>query len=387
MSPLKIKGIIGHVFTSLTVVFTVLYFFSVFDLEIDVPDFFYDADTPRTLYYLNEPNSSISSIRPFLFPVAWILKLSLGTLQPYLVWTTLNIICALIQIICIKQIFREMNFSLMYTSFILTNFSALCWIVVPDTFMLGVTFFLLSIVLYGDGSSKLRIFFSGILATGMNLFLLLPWLLSHILLGRKFIINSFIRAMPVIIIVTAMTFATQYLQRFKSTFQNEDYEFSIQAIEPSLISNLSGQSGVLASMETLVWIHSPFTGILKNLLSYFTAPWTQGYSYISGTYAIDSIFHPFWVLFLAITMTFFSFVGIYFLRNEFGVFASFLFSLEISTCFLFLTYSYHPYLFAPFLLVSRISGLIFFVRRFDLAIAPFLLITVSLTVLSLHFLP
>ena len=82
MSTLKIKGIIGHIFTSLTVAFTVLYFFSVFDLVIDVPDFFYDADTPRTLQYLNEPNSAISSIRPFLFLIVWILKLLFGAFQP-----------------------------------------------------------------------------------------------------------------------------------------------------------------------------------------------------------------------------------------------------------------------------------------------------------------
>ena len=387
MNRLKIYSILSHLFTALVTAFTIFYFVLVFNVDISVKDFFYDADTPRTLQYVNEPSSAISSIRPFLFLISWIPNLFLEIFKPYIAWSILNLICIFLQIACIKHVFREVHIPLPYLSFIVANFSVLCWTFVPDTFIIGVTFFLLGVVLYGDGSNNLRITLSGIVAASLNIFLFVPWIIAHILLGRKTLFKSLSRMIPALVVVTTMIFSSQYLQRFTPRVLNVDLQDSIHKIEPSRNLPFYDQSGIFASVDALGWIHSPFIGTAKNLLSFFSAPWTQAYSYDSNTWAIDSDFHPFLVLFLALALTLLSFAGIYLMKNEYRVFMSFIFSLEIATCLLFLTYGTHPYLYAPFLFVSRISGLIFFVRRYEIAFIPLILISATLAITSLQFIP
>jgi len=380
-------SIVKKLVIALIALTTVLYFISVFNLDIDVPDFFYDADTPRTLLYVSDPNSAISSIRPFLFLISWILKISLGLLDPYVAWCILNLVCILIQILCIKSILRQMNISLRNISLILTNLSVLCWFFVPDTFILGITFFVLGIVIYDQGSKNYRIILSGIISTSLNLFFLLPWTIAHIVLGRKNLVKSFSTAISVFMSLASLVLVSQYLQRFRPFLPDQNLQPSINSVEPFLNVTLADKLGFFSTIDSLHWFHSPLLGIENNVLCFFTAPWTQGYSYVPGTWAIDSNFLPFWILFFATTLTLIAFLGIYFMKSEYKVFVSFIFGLELATCLLFLTYSTHPFLFAPFLLVSRISGLILFVQRYTWALIPLVSISATLTFSSLQYMP
>lgn len=366
---------------------TVFYFISFFNIDIAVPDFFYDADTPRTLLYVSEPRSAISSIRPFLFFVSWVSNLFIEFLHPYSAWCILNVICIIIQIICVKYILGKFSIPLRSISFVLTNLSILSWTLVPDTFILGITFFMLSIVLYGDGSVTYRVFLSGIIAASLNIFFVLPWIIAHLYLGKKTLVLSFWKALPPMFAVITMILSTQYLQKFKPPTPNEELQGSIQAIKPLVHFPFSNHSGIFSSVDSMGWFHSPFLGTAKNLLSFFTAPWTQGYNYVPGIPAIYSDLLPLLILLLATLLTFMSFLGLFIMKNQYRVFVSFIFSLEVATCFLFLTYSTHPYLFSPFLCVGRISGLIFVAGRFEKTFFPLVLISGILTVSSLQFMP
>jgi hypothetical protein len=366
---------------------TLAYFFWHFKIEITVTDFFYDADTPRTLLYVTDPSNAISSIRPFLFLVSWIPYVFNTILQPYLAWCLFNVCCILISTFAIRRIFWETNIPLRNLGFLLTNLSLLCWTVVPDTFIVGITFFVLGVLVYGDGSKSYRVILSGIVATSLNVFFLVPWLTAHIFLGRKTLVQSVGRAFASITIVAFMLLSSQYLQRFKPLVQIVDGRTSMDVTKPFRELPFDDELGILSSIDSIRWFHSPFIGLGENLLSFFTAPWTQGYRYVSGTWAVDSDFLPFAVLFLAVLLTVASYFGIYFMRKENRVFVSFVFCLEIATCILFLTYSTHPFLFAPFVLASRIFGLIFFVYKFGIAFFPLILISSILTVSSLQYMP
>jgi hypothetical protein len=381
------NSILKYAAETLIALITVAYFFSVFKVNTSIPDFFYDADSPRTLLYISDPSNAISSIRPLLYLVSWLPHLFIGVLQPQFLWSGLNFICVILIMICIRRIFHATHLSFRNSNLVLTNLSVLCWVTVPDTFILGITFFTIGILLYGDGSKMLNVTLSGIVASSLNVFLFLPWLIAHMLLGRKMLVKSLCRISPATIVVTTIVLFTQYLQKFKPPVMNEDLRASIGGIEAYSNLPLSDRSGALSSVDSLRWFHSPSLGTSRNLLSFFTAPWTQGYSYEQETWAIESELFPFVILLLAILLSFFSFLGIYFIKNENRVFVSFILSSEIATCLLFLTYSTHPYLFAPFLFVSRISGLIFFVRKFEVASIPLTLISAILTLCSLQFMP
>jgi hypothetical protein len=367
---------------------TLVYFSWLFEIDSALPnDFFYDADTARTLGYVTEPNTAFSSIRPFLFLVSWILNLSNEILQPYLAWFLLNVCCILILTFATRRIFRKINIPVRNLGFLVTNLSLLCWIVVPDTFILGITFFMLGVLLYGDGTRIHRVTLSGIVASSLNIFFLAPWLTAHILLGRKTLIKSVGRAFPSITIVASILFSSKYLEIFKPSSESFDSSISTEVILASRDIAYYDPSGITAPFASLGWFHSPFIGTGENLVYFFTAPWTQGYSYVIGTWAIDSVFLPFAILFLAVLLSLASYFGIFFMHREFRVFVSFAFSLEIWTCILFLTYSSHPFLFAPFLLISRVSGLVYFINKFESAFVPLILISSILTISSLQFMP
>jgi hypothetical protein len=385
-SRLKRFSILKDSAAMLISVITLVYFSRVFEIDSAVTDFFYDADTPRTLGYVTEPQGAISSIRPFLFLVSWIPNSLIEILQPYLAWCLLNICCILILTLATQRIFREMNIPLRNIGFLITNLSLLCWTAVPETFLLGITFFMLGVLLYGDGSRIHRVTLSGIFASSLNVFLLAPWLTAHILLGRKTLVKSVGRAFPSITIVTFILFSTQYLQRFKPPSESAG-SISTEMFKSFRDSSYYDPSGIFSSVGSMGWFHSPFIGMRENLIYFFTAPWTQGYSYIAGIWAIDSVFLPFAVLLAAVLLTIVSYFGIFFMHRKYRVIASFALGLEIWTCILFLTYSSHPFLFAPFLLISRVSGLIHFVYKFESSFVPLILVSSILTISSLQFMP
>ena len=366
---------------------TVIYFLWAFKIDVTVPDFFYDADTPRTLLYLTEPSTAISSIRPFLFFISWILSGFTQILPPYFAWSILNLFCILILVLAFRNIFHKTDISPRYTAFLFTNLSVLCWTVVPDTFILGITFFLLGVVLYGDGSKSHRVILSGVVASSLNVFFLFPWLAAHSLLGRKTLVKSAGRAFSVIMAVGSMMFFAQYLSRFKPPERRVELPSSMEKIEPFQDLPFYDASGVFSTVDFMRWFHSPFVGAGENLLTFFTSPWTQGYRYVSGTWAIDSVYLPFAFLFLAVLLTAVSYFGIFLMHVEHRTFMLFLFCLEISTCLLFLTYSTHPFLFAPFLLASRVSGLVYFGHKFESAFLPLVLVSSFMTIFSLQYMP
>jgi hypothetical protein len=385
-SRLKRFSILNDSVATLISAITLAYFSWVFEIDSAVPDFFYDADAPRTLGYVTEPNSAISFIRPFLFLVSWIPNSLNEILQSYRAWSLLSFCCILIAALVFLRIFREINIPLRNVGFLITNLSLLCWTVVPDTFILGITFFMLGVLLYGDGSRIHRVTLSGIFASSLNIFLLAPWLTAHILLGRKTLVKSVGRAVPSITIVAFILLSIQYLQRFKPPSESAG-SISSEMIKSLRDSSYYEPSGILSSVDAMGWFHSPFIGMRENFVYFFTAPWTQGYSYITGTWAIDSVFLPFAVLFTAVLVTLVSYFGIFFMHRKYRVFVSFAFGLEIWTCILFLTYSSHPFLFAPFLLISRVSGLIYFVYKFESLFIPLILVSSILTISSLQFMP
>jgi len=258
---------------------------------------------------------------------------------------------------------------------------------VPDTFILGITFFILGIVIYGDGTKNYRIILSGIISSSLNLFFFLPWTIAHLVLGRKNLVKSFSTLIPVSVSLALMVIVTQFLQRFKTVFPNQNLQSSINSVDPFQNLPFADKSGIFSSVDSLGWFHSPFLGIGNSLLSFLTAPWTQGYSYVVGTWAVDSNFLPFWILFFAIISTLVSYLGIFIIKREYTVFVTFVVGLELATCLLFLTYSTHPYLFAPFLVFSRISGIILFVQRYEWALIPLVLMSATLTVSSLQYIP
>lgn len=385
---LKQLSIIKDSVATLISAITLVYFSREFEIDSSLPnDFFYDADTARTLDYITEPNSALSSIRPFLFLVSWILNLSNEILQPYLAWCLLNLCCILLLTFATRRILREINIPLRNVGFLATNLSLLCWIAVPDTFILGITGFMLGVLLYGDGSRIHRVTLSGIVASSLNIFFLVPWLTAHILLGRKTLIKSFGRAFPSITIVSFILFSIKYLEKFKPSSVSVDRRTSTEVILAVRDSAYYDPAGIAAPFKSLGWFHSPFIGFGENLVYFFTAPWTQGYRYIMGTWAIDSVFLPFAVLFSAVLLTLVSYFGIFFMHRKHKILGLFAFSLEIWTCVLFLTYSNHPFLFAPFLLISRVYGLIYFTYKFESSFVPLILISSILTISSLQFMP
>jgi hypothetical protein len=299
-------------------------------------------------------------------------------------WTVLNVLCILIVILSVKRIFANKFIQPSNVTLVLTNFSVLSWIFVPDTFVVGITFFVLGVVLYNDGKKRRNVFLSGVVASSMNLFFFLPWMLAHFFLGRQLFFECMKRAIQVLFAVLVIAISAQFFQKYRPASLSEASPSVNPTLERYQYFPFYDQPGLLSSVDSLGWVHSPFMGFGMNLVSFFSAPWTQGYRYAPETWAIHSQLFPVLILIVAICLSLLSFLGIYLARIEFRTFFVFCCGLEISVCLLFLTYSIHPFLFAPFLIFSRISGLIILVNKYEFISFPVTLTSTFLTFFSLN---
>lgn len=355
----------GHIFKilvcSLISLSNIVYFLHKFDVSTSIDDAFYDADAARTLSYVSDPKNAISSIRPLLYVITWYPHLISKVFSPYIAWVILNVTCLIITIWLTSRTIAQSRMHSFCVILLFVNFSTLCWTLIPDTFLLSVTFFTLAISVYGDGANRLRVIGSGIIAAGSNLFLLVPWCIAHIFLSRKSIINGVMRSIEVAFIMFIMAIAAQYFSRFRSDSPAKLTESLLKTDETQKFFPTSSQQGLLDSVGFLGSIHSPLLGTVENLVMYLSSPWTVGYHYTSALLAVNSPLFPFFVLAIASGLSFLSFSGLYQMRNRYRRFTVFCVSLEIGTCLLFLTYGFHPVLYSPFLLVTRISGISFYI--------------------------
>jgi len=340
--------------------FNTLYFLHKYNVITNINDVFYDADAARTLTYASDPKNAISSIRPLLYGISWFPHLISKLVSPFVAWVILNSICLIVIIWLTNKTIANSFTQYLCITFLFVNFSTLSWTIVPDTFLLGATFFMLAIEVYGDGSKRWRVIGSGIIATGLNLFLIVPWTIAHIFLSRKEIVKGMIRLIEVGLILIIMAIVTQYAFRFKPESSVKLTETILKTSETQVLLPSSSQTGVIDSVSSLGWLHSPLLGTLKNLIMFLGSPWTVSYHYTPATAAIDSVFFPIFVLVIASGLSLVSFSGLFQMRSIFPRFFVFFVGLEIGTLLLFLTYGFHPVLYSPFLLVSRISGLSFF---------------------------
>ena len=341
----------------------IVFFLHKFDVSTSIDDVFYDADSARTLTYVSDPKNAISSIRPLLYFVSWYPHLISKVLSSYAAWVILNVSCLIIAIWLTNRNIAQSRMHSVIIICLFVNFSTLSWILVPDTFLLGVTFFTLAITVYGDGANRWRVIGSGIVAAGFNLFLLVPWCIAHIFLSRRTILNAVIRAIEVAFTIFIMAMTAEYFSKFRPNSAAKLTESLLSTAEPQELSSSPTQQGLLDSVGSLGWVHSPLLGTVENLTMYLSSPWTVAYHYTSDSLAVNSPFSPFFVLAFASGLSFLSFSGLYQMRIRYRRFTVFCVSLEIGTCLLFLTYGFHPVLYSPFLLVTRISGVSFYILK------------------------
>jgi hypothetical protein len=343
---------------TLIAVAMLVYFLSNFTIATSVSDFFYDADTPRTLNYLNNPTFAFSSLRPFLVVVTSIGFLFNIFVTTYLAWCLLNFLGLAALGWSLRKLTNQTISKGQILLMLTANFSALCWFAMPDTFLLAITFFSIAIVIYAEGSQKFRIVLSGIIASSLNLFLLFAWLAAHFWLGRKSPFKTLSTASLVILITGLASASGQILNR--ETGQSSlPPTLAVQSTDPvtSVFPFYEGD-GLLEKFSVLKWIHPPWIGIQENLLSFLSAPWMPSYKYDIANLPSNSERFPVLALILAISLSLLSFYGLFKSRRKFRNCVIFCFSLEITVFILFITYSTHPFLFSPFLLLPRLFGLL-----------------------------
>ena len=334
------------------------YFLSNFPVATSVSDFFYDADTPRTLNYLNDPTSAFSSLRPFLVAIASIGYLFNIVVSTYFAWCILNFF----SIVGLGWSFNKYtNRSLSGPQIVLllsANYSVLCWFAIPDTFVLAIAMFSIAIVIYGEGHRKFRVVSSGIIASSLNLFLLFPWLVTHLFIGRKMPRRTLSDASLVILVTSLVSASAQLLTK-------ENYQSDLppmlagkSAVSFTSIFPFYGSEGLFGKVSVLQWIHFPWEGVQENLLSFLSAPWMPSYKYDITNLPSDSERFPVIALLLAISLSCVSFYGLFASRRRYRTVFVFCLSLEITVLILFVTYSTHPFLFSPFLILPRLLGIV-----------------------------
>jgi hypothetical protein len=158
--------------------------------------------------------------------------------------------------------------------------------------------------------------------------------------------------------------------KFLGRFKLDDASFALTINNYKVMTSLPTDvlppdalviNGFFSKFSFLAWLHMPVPGVTKNIVTFFTSPWMPSYRYQNGVIATDSTQYSTIMLGTAIMISILSFIGIWKRYNRFPIICNFCIALEISICGLFLTYGYHPYLFSPLLLVSRVIGLVFFI--------------------------
>jgi len=364
----------------------ILVFLYYFPFGITENNFFYDADSQRTIFITEDLRYAISTIRPLLpvFSIAPFLMAKI--ISGYSAWTCLNLVAMFSIVIIGSKLFSSRFMKIYFTILLVINFTSLVWVFVPDTFLLGICFFLLAMFVYGDGNRRNRVFFSGLLSSVLSIYLFVPWAIAH-LLNRRKRFGSFVRdVIPVLTILTISTSISLFLGRFKM----EDASLLGTSNNSRVMTNLSTEiapsdeivfSDLVSKFDALAWLHLPVPGLTKNIITFFTSPWMPNYRYQIGVNATDSTQYSNIMVGTAIIISVLSFIGIWKRHHNFPVICNFSIALEIYICLLFLTYGYHPYLFSTLLLVSRIIGLVLFID-YRPKIRHLLLISVSLLTCS-----
>jgi len=372
--------IVALLFLSINVLFYLLNF----RVDVNVDNAFYDSDSARTLSYVYEPRNAISSVRPMLYLFSWIPHLLSKVVSPYIAWTSVTLFLLSFIIHSVFKIFGNRSFDFYPALLVFVNNAVLSWIFVPDTFVLGSAAYIFAIRLYTGGSKYWRVISSGILASCFNLFLIIPWMVAHIYLGRDELKKTLSRAIQVALLTILMAATSQFFAKFKPV----DISPIASSLLPSRITGkalpLIANNGFLSSIQSLGWIHSPVPGAIKNSITYLVSPWTFGYHYSSEFGAIQSPLFPPLILILGVGVSMLSFFGIVIMRVEYPRFTVFAGSLEAATCMLYLFYSTHPVLFAPFLFVTRIPGLIYFIRKKLSLLYPLLFLLTVLNIWSFY---
>jgi hypothetical protein len=344
----------------------VLVFLYYFPFGIAINDFFYDGDSQRTILYAQDLRYSISTIRPLL-PVFSIAPLLMAKIiSSYSAWTCLNIFVMFFMITMGSKLFSSRSMKIFFVVLLVINFTSLVWIFVPETFLLAICFFLLTMLVYGDGNQRHRVFFSGLLSAILNIYLFVPWAIAH-LLNRRNRLGIFVRdVIPVLTILFTLSLMMKFLGRYKL----DDTSFAVTINNNKVMTSLPADvlppddvviNGFFSNFSSLAWLHMPVPGVTKNIIAFFTSPWMPSYRYQVGVNATDSVQYSTIMLGTAIMISILSFVGIWKRYNRFPIISNFCIALEISICGLFLAYGYHPYLFSPLLLVSRVIGLVLFI--------------------------
>jgi hypothetical protein len=357
----KLRAIFrGESISFLVALLLLIYFFSRFQVFTDVPDFFYDADTPRTLAYLQDPRLAISSIRPGLFIIAIVANILVTYFPPFFIWKAINFLAIIVIGYAIAKFGGGTTSLSKIYLYLAVNFSILVWFNVPDTFLLGTAFFSAAILIYQDGKSYFRVILSGLVASSLNLFFLLPWILGHILIGRKKMRLCFTQSFLLFALVGTISVLTQFFQRFRPTLELSSQVVGQDKVRIQSYLPFYKSDGFTSKVEVLGWIHVPWMGAVENFICFISAPWMPSYKYQSGIWAINSSFFHFSYLLFSITLTFFAYLGFWRYRGLHQNSSLFILGLEISTFLLFFTYSTHPFLFSPFLVLTRVIGVALF---------------------------
>jgi hypothetical protein len=116
---------------------------------------------------------------------------------------------------------------------------------------------------------------------------------------------------------------------------------------------------------TLDWLHSPFEGFCTNLLSFLASPWMPTYKYLIDQKASESQLFATAYLTLSLIFTVLAWFGLWSTREASPILFKFCISLEVACLFLFITFSIHPFLFAPLVMPSRYLGIISILKEIN----------------------
>lgn len=351
-------------------VIAVIIFSKMFKIAPLENNLFYDADSGRTLDYLQDPLRSMALMRPLLFPIMAVWHLVQKIISAYPAWLLLNIIATLYLLFYIRPIGKEQKDHFFFYLFFCTSFGILSWTLVPDTFILSVSLYLLATWVMLKKATFFRETAAGILAAGTNIFFLFPWTIFYFWQRKisKWTLLAYSSTVLIVLGSAALTYTVKpdfdwgqpektgetvpVAQTGKIVDGNPENYLRIREYLPFFDSKLFGHN-----IGQFAWIHNPLDGLFHNILSFLTSPWIPTYFYLPSEIGVDSVLiHPL-ILGVGLIFTCLAFFGYSVLyrvnRRRFHL----AISLEFASLLLFVSFSIHPYLFSPLLIIGRFSGL------------------------------
>jgi hypothetical protein len=327
-------------------------------------DVFYDADSIRTLNYLQDVWSALSYIRPTLVFVALLGSPLAILLSPYIAWMIITLLSFLLLMYSLTKLievhkFLDNRFLLIA---IVSNFAAVAFLFVPDTFIMSSAFFFFGIVVLEKRQTLPFIAASLLISCGTNLFFAIPWATYYFF--RRFndrrIMNFAIGG----VIPLAALLAAQWVARKIAQISTLSTEIDSSANDSSTMNQNLSESGIqsfYSNSDALKWLHNPLDNLWMNILSYLSAPWTVNYHYEKGLIPQAESALPLAIILCGMALTLISFQALWRNRLQHKALVVLMFVTEASCVVLFLTYGPHPYLFSPFLIATRVVGLLFYV--------------------------